>query len=201
MNPRKYLDNLFISKVRIKALRFFIQNPDQPIHLRAAVRELNEEINAVRRELERMEKINLVLSERKGNRKYFQLNKDFLFYDELLGMVYKTFGLGSEIITGHKKLGNIKYALLTQGITRNLPSGKHQIDLVVIGEDVNLHELRGLVEKEEKRLNRDIHYTVLPTSDFEVRKRRHDTFVQEVFMQDFIMLIGNRIQFISGAGE
>jgi hypothetical protein len=92
-NPKKYLEQLFISKVRVKALRYFFMHQQEVIHLRGAVRELDEEINAVRRELERMESIDLLITERKGNRKYFRLNQDFTFYDELLGVVFKSFAL------------------------------------------------------------------------------------------------------------
>lgn len=194
MSTRKYLDQLFISKVRIKALRYFFSNQRKPIHLRGAVRELNEEINAVRRELSRMEKIDLLISERKGNRKYFVLNNDFPFFDELLGITVKSFGMGSEIIDNVKALGDIKFAALTQGFTKGLPIGKHQVDLVIVG-DVNLPELKSIVEKEEKKLGRDIFYAVLSAADFDTRKKRKDQFVQELFMQDVVVLIGNRTHF------
>ena len=46
-----------------------------PIHLRGAVREFNEEINAVRRELNRLEEAKILLTEKRGNRKYFVLNQ------------------------------------------------------------------------------------------------------------------------------
>jgi hypothetical protein len=195
-NPRKYLDQLFISKVRIKAIKHFFMSPDEPIHLRGAVRELNEEINAVRRELARMESIHLLVAEQRGNRKYFRLNPDFVFYDELLGLVFKTFGLGGEIITNAKKIGDIKYALLTQSYTHHRPQGSHPVDLVIVGQ-VDLNELGEIVAKEEKRLDREIHYTVLGLADFETRRHRRDTFVQELMLQNRVMLIGNSVDFIT----
>lgn len=196
--PRKYLEQLFISKVRIKAIRYFLTNQSAQIHLRAAVRELNEEINAVRRELSRMEKIGLLHVERRGNRKYFFLNSDFIFFYELLGLVYKSFGLGADILSSQKNLGQITFAVLTQGFTRNLPVGKHKVDLVIVGEHMNLAEVKALVEKEEKRIGRDIFYAVLTHSDFESRQKRRDLFVTELFMQDLVVLIGDKAQFLQG---
>lgn len=197
-DPQKYLDQLFVSKVRIKALHYFFTNPEEPIHLRGVVRELNEEINAVRRELDRMEEIGLLTVERKGNRKYFTLAKDFVFYDELLAMVFKSYGLGYEIVTGEKKLGVIDYAVLTQGYTRQVPYGKHRIDMIIVGDNLNMLQIKKIVEKYEKRLGRDIYYAVLDKRDFLMRKTRRDLFMQELFMQDFIMLAGDRLKFTSG---
>lgn len=97
-NLTKSLDALFISKVRIKSLKYFIFHPDVPIHLRAAVRELKEEINAVRRELNRLDEIGLLTSEVRGNRKYFSLNFKHPLLEELTGIFHKAFGLGGEII-------------------------------------------------------------------------------------------------------
>jgi DNA-binding transcriptional ArsR family regulator len=94
MNSReKSLELLFVSKVRIKALKYFLLNPTTQIHLRAAVRQFDEEINAVRRELMRFEKMGLLKVESKGNKKYFKLNLDHPFINELLGIVHKSSGL------------------------------------------------------------------------------------------------------------
>ncbi len=195
-NPRKYLDQLFISKVRIKAIRYFFMTPEQPIHLRAAVRELDEEINAVRRELTRMEEIKLLTTEKRGNRKYFLLNPNFLYYDELLGMVHKTFGLGGEIVTNASKLGEMQFALLSQGFVWGEYYGSHPIDLVVVGKGIDMSVLDSIVSKEEKKTHRNIHYTVLSITDFELHKRRKDQFVLELIAQNKVMLIGRSLDFM-----
>jgi hypothetical protein len=197
-NPKKYLDQLFISKVRIKAIKYFFTNTDKPIHLRGAVRELNEEINAVRRELSRMEAIKLLSGEKRGNRKYFTLNPDFVFFDELMGLVYKTFGLGGEILNAEKKLGDIQYALLTQKFVYKKPYGANNVDLVVIG-DVDLQVLDQIVTQEEQKTKSQIHYTVLSKSDFDTRRRRKDAFAAEIVNQQGLLLKGNKLEFVGTA--
>lgn len=194
-NPKKYLDQLFISKVRIKAIKFFFTSPNKPIHLRGAVRELNEEINAVRRELSRMEGIKLLIGEKRGNRKYFMLNPEFAFYDELIGIVFKSFGLGGEVLSNEKKLGDIQYALLTQKYVYNKPYGSNNVDLVVIG-DVDLHVLDQIVTQEEQKTHTQIHYTVLSKTDFETRRRRKDGFANELIAQQCLLLKGNKLEFV-----
>jgi DNA-binding transcriptional ArsR family regulator len=166
MNPKKNLEQLFISKVRIKALKYFLSKPNEAIHLRAAVRELDEEINAVRRELSRLEGIKFLLSERKGNRKYFKMNLDFVFLDELQAIIFKTFGLGGEIIKNSNKLGEVSFA----AITRSFLNGENPegLDLIVVGDNLDMQLLDTLVTAEEKGLSRHINYTVLSSRDFEL---------------------------------
>ena len=54
------LKDLFISKTRVKLLETFLCDPTQMYHVRDLVRKTAEEINAVRRELARMESLDIV---------------------------------------------------------------------------------------------------------------------------------------------
>ncbi len=185
----KSLEMLFVSKVRIKSLRYFLMHPSDSIHLRGAVREFKEEINAVRRELLRLEEMDLLKVESQGNRKYFSLNHEHPFLDELLSMFHKTFGIGSAIIQNQKKLGSIDYAMLTPAYTKKSFHGDQVIDLAVIGV-VDLSLLSDLIKQYEDELGREIHYSVLKPSEFQIRKRRKDDFIMNLMVQKLIMLIG-----------
>ena len=48
------LQDLFVSKVRVKLLQIFLSEPKEIFYVRQLVRKADEEINAVRRELARM---------------------------------------------------------------------------------------------------------------------------------------------------
>lgn len=192
-NITKSLDSLFISKVRIKAIKYFLFNLDTPIHLRGAVRELKEEINAVRRELNRLEAIKFLLSETRGNRKYFSLNPDYPLMAELMGIFHKAFGLGGAVVSSQTKLGDVKYAILTYSFAQNMKTNTQNVDLVLIG-DIDLKVLAEIVEEAEKNLGREIIYTVLKENEFNLRKKRRDAFVMELLINGKIILIGNPIE-------
>ncbi|MBI5619863.1 transcriptional regulator, partial [Candidatus Gottesmanbacteria bacterium] len=49
------LEDLIISRVRVKILTLFLSHPGVIFHVRDIVRKIGEEINAVRRELSHME--------------------------------------------------------------------------------------------------------------------------------------------------
>src|SRR3989344_3377704 len=107
------LIDILISKVRVKILELFLGVPGQSYHVRDIVRRVSEEINAVRRELSRLEKTGLLESEWRANRRYYSVKKDFIFLPEFLSMVNKSIGLGGKIIENKAKLGKIKYAMLS----------------------------------------------------------------------------------------
>src|SRR3989344_2394996 len=107
------LEELFVSRVRVKILQLFLTSPQESLfHVREIVRRVSEEINAVRRELARMEKFGMATSEWRANRRLYKFRKDYLFYKELLSLVSKTSGLGGNISRNKSKLGKIKFAFL-----------------------------------------------------------------------------------------
>ncbi|MCX6724543.1 MAG: transcriptional regulator, partial [Candidatus Shapirobacteria bacterium] len=64
------LQDLMVSKVRVKLLQTFLSQPKEMFYIRQLVRLLSEEINAIRRELQRMERLGMVKKENRGNRIY-----------------------------------------------------------------------------------------------------------------------------------
>ena len=84
------LSDLITSKVRIKILELFFSNLKEIYHVRGIVREINEEINAVRRELTKLEEDGVLRKEPRGNRIYYSVRTEHAFYGDLISMVSKT---------------------------------------------------------------------------------------------------------------
>jgi hypothetical protein len=189
------LQDLFISKVRVKILQSFLSNPNDPFHVRGLVRKTNEEINAVRRELARMENAGIVKKEHRGNRLYYWFRKDYIFYYDLLSLVVKTTELGKAIITNRNKLGKIKFAMLSGKFVRHLEREKDEVDFLIVGKVV-LPELANIVREEESRREREINYTIMTEEEFEFRKRRHDPFITKILLASRVMLIGDEQEMV-----
>ena len=65
------LEDIIISRVRVKILTLFLSHPGTIFHVRDIVRKVDEEINAVRRELAHMEAAGMVSKEQRANRLFF----------------------------------------------------------------------------------------------------------------------------------
>lgn len=189
------LSELFLSKVRVKLLELFLSQPDNIYYVREIVRMVGEQINAVRAELTRMEKIGLLSSEWRANRKYYSVKKDYLFFDELLRLVNKTTGLGGALVRDRVRLGKIKYAMLSGGYVRGLKPGPNDVELLLVGVVV-LPQLSLIVKEQEAKLGREINYTVMSDEEYEFRKTRRDPFVIGLLEKSRVMLIGDEIEMI-----
>ena len=184
------LQDFMISRVRSKLLKTFLQKPEEMYYVRELTRLTGEEINAVRRELQRLVKKGLLKSEDRGNRVYYYFRKDYLFYTDLVNLVAKTTGLGGAIIKEQSKLGKIYFAMLSGKFVRHRPRKSDEVDLLIVGEVV-LPQLAALVRAEESKREKEINYTVMSKDEFEFRKRRNDPFVSIIVASSKVMLIGD----------
>ncbi len=189
------LIDLLISKVRVKVLELFLGNPGQMYHVRDIVRRVSEEINAVRRELARLEKTGFLSSEWRANRRFYATRRDYIFFNELLSIINKSIGLGGAIIKNRAKLGKIKYAMLSSSFVRGKPYAQNEVDLFVVGTIV-LPELGSIIREEEARRNREINFTPMTEEEFAFRKNRRDPFVMGILGKPKVMLIGDEEEMV-----
>lgn len=190
------LKDLVISKVRVKLLEIFFNNPSEIYHVRDLVRRTGEEINAVRRELGHMEVVGMVKKEPRGNRLYYWFNRNYLFYHELAQMIAKTTSLGLEIIKNRNRLGKVDFVMFSGKFTEKIERKPNEVDILVVGEVV-LPELSALIKAEEVKVKREINYTVMNPEEFQFRKKRRDPFLIEVLSGTRIMVIGTEEGLIS----
>lgn len=185
------LEDIIISRVRVKILTLFLTNPGQIFHVRDIVRKVGEEINAVRRELAHMEKAGMVAKEQRANRLFYGFRKDYPLYYEFLELIGKTTGLGWDIQKQKAKLGKIKFAMLSGRYLRSdMKKSQTDVDLLIVGTVV-LPELAQLVKAEEVRKERELNYTVMTEDEFTFRKRRKDPFVLSILAGSRVMVIGD----------
>ena len=184
------LADLITSQSRIKLLSVLLAEPSEMFHVRELVRRTGDEINAVRRELLFLEKKGILTREPRANRVYYSLSKNYAFYFDLLRMGSKVAGLGAAILKNRVKIGRIKYAMFSGKFARKMEKKPTDVDLIIVGTIV-LPELAILIRDEEKRLNREINYTVMTEEEFTFRKKKRDPFILSVLLGSRVMLFGD----------
>ena len=183
-------DDLITSKTRTKLLRLFLDNPVEMYHVREVVRRVDEEINAVRRELILLEKKGVLKKEPRANRVYYYLDKSYLFFPDLIRINAKTSRLGADIIKNRMKLGKIKYAMLSGKYVTGSRENPENVDLLVVGTVV-LPELTLIIRQEEAKTKHEINYTVMTEEEFAFRKKRRDPFIASIIFGSRCMLLGD----------
>jgi len=184
------LKDLITSDVRVKILILFLSNPKDGLHVREITRRVGTEINAVRRELERFLKAGILKRESLGNRVYYRFRSDYPFESDLLSTFDKEYGLSSKILDNAKDLGKIVFGLLSLDFLRGREVSQGNIDLLIVGA-VDLKFLRGIIEKYQEKIGREINYSVMAEDEFEFRKKRMDSFIIKVLSQSRVIFVGN----------
>jgi len=190
------LQDFIISKVRVKLLTVFLTDPANMFYIRELTRKVNEEINAVRRELIHMQAVGMVKDEKRGNRIYYVFNKNYLFHKELMSMIGKSSGLGLAIIRASPKLGRIKFAMISGRFVRQMPRIQGAVDLLLVG-DLIMPQLTELIKEQEAKLSREINYTVMTEAELSYRKTHSDPFIIRILSASRIMLIGDEEELVA----
>jgi len=184
-------------KVKVKLFKVFLENPKEMYHVRDLVRKVSEEINAVRRELLRMEEAGMVKKESRGNRLYYWFREEYPYFQEILQMVSKASGLGYAVRKSRGKLGKISYVVFSGEFVRHSDrSSADQVDVLVVG-DVVLPELASLIRQEESKRKREINYSPMSRDEYQFRKSRRDPFILSFLTGSRIMIIGDEVEFVN----
>ena len=91
------LKKLFSSAIRAEVLSLLLNSPEDKFYMREISRLLDKKPSAVKRELDSLEKIGVVRSEKVANLKYFQADATSPLYSELKNLITKSLGLAGSL--------------------------------------------------------------------------------------------------------
>lgn len=177
------------SAARQRLLAYYFTNLAARHHLRDLAERLSIDPSNLSKELGRLEREGLFRSEVRGRQKYFQLNRKYPLFDEVRKIVAKTIGAVPLITQSLKRIEGIDEAYLYGSFARNQQDAASDIDVLVIGaprEEVLAQAVRRL----ERQLGREINYTVLGSKEFKSRRARRDAFLENVWHNRRVSLVG-----------
>lgn len=179
------LKDLFGSRTRVKLLEFFFKKKKEEHFLREITRQVDGQVNSVRRECENLRKIGLLSSQRIRNRKYYKLEENFLLYPELEAMVKKMSRPDTAISKQLSKIKGIRLAVLTG---KFIGQEKSKIDLLLVGK-IQPQTIGKFLETQEENLQ----YAVMTEEDFWYRIRCRDKFLLDILRNNDSILALNRL--------
>lgn len=189
------LGKLIPSKTRVKVLELFFHHPEENYYLRRVVRDIDEEVNAVKRELDILESEKVLTKERRLNKVFYTLNKNYIFYDEFVRIFTKTDKLAQQIWKNLSKLGKIKFIALSLKYSKRVPIEQDEVYLLLVGVVV-VAEISSIIETAEKDFGREINFTVMAEEEYSFRKKNNDPFIGRFLKQPKIMLVGNEAELL-----
>lgn len=190
------LNKLFVSEVRVKILKLMLLNPEKSLHVRAIVRAVGAEINAVRRELDNLIAIDLFSKRQSSNKIFYTVNTEHPFFGDLISLVAKEGGIAAKLYKSLKNLGDVEYILLSKSFLRGRKSSALDVDLFMVG-DIDVVFLEKIIKEEEGKIGREINYSIMKSEEFKIRKRTMDQFIVRVMSQGRAMIYGDEEKFCS----
>lgn len=179
------ISKIFWSKCRSKLLeKFFLEyesgNNDW-FHMRLLSRDLDEQINSIKRELDNLTEVWILKSRTELKKKIFFVNDKFYLLDEFVKIFLKTYNPLNRIKEYFKPLINLELVIINEAIKTKLTTNwKNILDIFLIWEidKENLSEFLTTTFYWRK-----IKYAIISTEDFYQRLEFWDKLIKNILME------------------
>jgi predicted nucleotidyltransferase len=155
-HPISLSDALF-SKVQQRVLALIFGHPARSFYTSEIVRAVRSGTGAVGRELARLEQSGVVSAEWIGNQKHYRANQDSPIFEELHSLVAKTLGVPETIRESLRPHGStIRTAFIYGSVAKGSDAASSDVDLMVIGDELNYSDLYTAAHRAEDKLRRKV---------------------------------------------
>ena len=186
------LARALFSNVQQRVLALIFGQPNRTFYASELIRLAGSGSGAVQRELARLEKSGLVSSTRFGNQKHYAANRDSPIFAEVRSIVLKTVGLVEPIREALEPFGNkIKAAFVFGSVARGEDTAKSDIDLMIIGHELDYAEVFKSLERSETLLSRSINPIIMTPQQWNQRRLRDSNFVSKLSKLPKYYVIGS----------
>jgi len=193
MGPRKAasLGDALFSGVQQRVLAALFGTPERSYYGNELMRLTGSGKGALQRELDRLERSGLVTARRIGNQKHYQANAQAPIFEELRGIVLKTFGAADVLRSALEPLARrIAAAFIYGSIAARTDTSRSDIDLLVLSEDAGYQDLIKALGPAERKLGRKVNPTVYSRGELARKRAERDGFLPRVLAGPKIFLIG-----------
>ncbi len=169
---------------------WFFTHSEERYFVRQLAQLIKEDPTNISRELSRLEKLGVLLSEEEGNMKYYKVNKECPFFGELRGLIFKTVGVAGTLKEALEGVEGIKSAFIYGSFAHGSEGADSDVDLILIGK-VDQSILDEIISKVEEKFGRTVNYILYAPEEFAEKSKEKGGFLAEVLKDKKIMLVGS----------
>ncbi len=182
------IDRLFGSKTRTKLLKLFCTHADEQYFVRELTREINEHLNAVRRELANLEALKIIKSKSLGQKKYYQADVN----NSLFNSVKELFASAEQeqkksLLQKFKSIKGLKQ-IIVAGVFENEKSAS--TDALIIG-NLDTKSLNNIVSLLEQLASGSVRFTHFTYDEYIERSQKSDRFLYNFYQLRHSILVNN----------
>ena len=158
--PSNLLGPLITSKTRLKLLLRFFLNQNLSGYLQGLSKELDENTNSVRVELNRLEEAGLLSAEEQGRRKVYSVNTAHPLTTDLSNMLRKVTGIDQLVDRVVSRIGpTLEQVWITGALAMGINS--EELEVTLVGESLDTDYLDELMSKVETLIEKTITWHML----------------------------------------
>lgn len=173
-----------------KVLALFFLNSEQEYYFSEVVRLTGTRQGVVQRELKALTDAGILTAEKRGRQKFYQVNKNNPIFSDLRNIIFKTFGVISQVKDALKPLEKkIKVAFIYGSFARGKEDAGSDIDLFVIG-GAPLDEIVSTLTKVENAIGREINPNLFSKTEFKKKYSQKNHFVRSIMKSEKEFIIG-----------
>lgn len=147
---------------------------------------------SVQRELASLTDSGLVSVRFIGNQKHYQANAEAPIFEELKGIVWKTFGLAEPLRRALAPFAsNLVAAFIYGSVAKNADTAASDIDLMVVSDEVTYADLFAALDAASADVGRTVNPTILTREELAKRVKTKDSFTTRVLAQPKIWIVGD----------
>ena len=184
------LAQILSSQVRAEIFRLLFGDDKISIHLRDLQRQSGLSIGTIQKEIAHLKELDLVTSERDGNRLYYTANANHPLYKEICGLVEKTSGIAERLKETLRSIKGIECAFIFGSYAKDEEKSHSDIDLIVIG-NVGLRTLSSVFKNLTEQTQREINPHVYSKKSWKEKMKKKDHFIKSIIAEKKIFLIGD----------
>ena len=183
------------SRLRNKILLHFFTNIDSEMYLREMAIVLKEDPGNLSKELSKLEKEGVFISQFRGKQKYFFLNKTYPLFNELKSIIFKTIGIKGSLQNIINETSGVISAFIYGSFATGEENASSDIDLCLIVKDsvFNENNFISKINDFEKTISREINYIYYSEDEWEKQVNENDSFIINIKMGPKIVLKGDKL--------
>lgn len=185
------LGEALFSKTQRQIFGLLYGQPDKTFYANEIVRFAGVGIGTVQRELEKLSGVGLLTVKKIGNQKHYQANRQSPIFEELRGIVLKTFGVADLLSQSLEDMRTkIRAAFIYGSVAKGTDTANSDIDLMVISPALSYAEIFPLLTEAEEKLERNVNLSLYTREEIQAKMAADNNFVKKVLEQPKVFLIG-----------
>ncbi len=180
------------TKTQRRVLGLLFGQADRSFYTKEIVRLAEVGMGTVQRELSKLAFVGLITTKRVGNQTHYQANRDAPIFNELRGIVLKTFGLADVIRRALEPLAeHIETAFIYGSVAKETDTASSDIDVMIVGHDLTYGQVVQALAASESQLGRSANPNIYDPGELRDKLAEGNAFLTRILAQPKIFLIGS----------